>query len=169
MIKIFPGSSAWKESTCNAGPWFNSWVGKILWRRDRLPTSVFLDFSGGSDGGKESACNVGDLDSIPGFGRSPGEGKQLPTQVILPGEFHRQWNLASYSPWSYEDLDTTERLLLHFLDDKRLTQIMLEENFNMNPNRMNAFWGNFLHYKVTWNVSPLLHSCLENPVDSEAW
>ena len=30
-------------------------------------------FPGGLDG-KESACNVGDLDSIPGSGRSPGEG-----------------------------------------------------------------------------------------------
>ena len=29
--------------------------------------------SGGS-GGKESACNAGDLGSIPGLGRSPGEG-----------------------------------------------------------------------------------------------
>ena len=25
--------------------------------------------------GKESACNVGDMGSIPGLGRSPGEGK----------------------------------------------------------------------------------------------
>jgi len=30
-------------------------------------------FPGGSDG-KESACNAGDLSSIPGLGRSPGEG-----------------------------------------------------------------------------------------------
>ena len=30
-----------------------------------------LDFLGGSEG-KESACNVGDLGSIPGLGRSPG-------------------------------------------------------------------------------------------------
>ena len=29
----------------------------------------------GSSAGKESACNVEDLDSIPGMGRSPGEGK----------------------------------------------------------------------------------------------
>ena len=29
---------------------------------------------------KESACNVGDLDSIPGLGRSPGEGKGYPFQ-----------------------------------------------------------------------------------------
>ena len=34
-------------------------------------------FPGGS-AGKESACNVGDLDSIPGLGRSPGEGKGYP-------------------------------------------------------------------------------------------
>ena len=49
-------------------------VGKICWRRDRLPTPVFLGFPGGS-AGKESTCNVGDLSSIPGLGRSPGEGK----------------------------------------------------------------------------------------------
>ena len=29
---------------------------------------------------KESACNVGDLGSIPGLGRSPGEGKVYPRQ-----------------------------------------------------------------------------------------
>ena len=51
-------------------PRFNSWAGKIHWRRHRLPTSVFLGFPGSSDG-KESACNVGDLGSIPGLGRFP--------------------------------------------------------------------------------------------------
>ena len=30
--------------------------------------------------GKESTCNVGDLSSIPGLGRSPGEGKGYPLQ-----------------------------------------------------------------------------------------
>ena len=49
-------------------------VRKICRRRDRLPTPVLLDFPCGS-AGKESACNVGDLGSIPGLGRSPGEGK----------------------------------------------------------------------------------------------
>ena len=38
-----------------------------------------LDFPGGS-AGKESACNAGDLGSIPGLGRSPGEGKGYPLQ-----------------------------------------------------------------------------------------
>ena len=41
---------------------------------DRLPTPVFLGFSCGS-AGKESVLNAGDLGSIPGLGRSPGEGK----------------------------------------------------------------------------------------------
>ena len=48
-------------------PGFDPWVGKIPWRRDRLPTPVFLGFPGGS-AGKESACNVGDLGLIPGLG-----------------------------------------------------------------------------------------------------
>ena len=34
----------------------------------------------GSSAGKESACDVGDLDSIPGLGRSPGEGNGYPLQ-----------------------------------------------------------------------------------------
>ena len=52
---------------------------KILWRRDRLPTRVFLGFPCGT-AGKESACNVGDLSLITGLGRSPGEGKGYPLQ-----------------------------------------------------------------------------------------
>ena len=36
-----------------------------------------LSFPGGSDG-KESACSVGDPDSIPGLGRSTGEGRGNP-------------------------------------------------------------------------------------------
>ena len=34
----------------------------------------------GSSAGKESACNAGDLGSIPGSGRSPGEGIGYPLQ-----------------------------------------------------------------------------------------
>ena len=44
----------------------------IHWRRDWLPTPVFLGFPDGS-AGKESACNAGDPSSIPGLGRSAGE------------------------------------------------------------------------------------------------
>ena len=60
-------------------PRLNSWVENIRWRRDRLPTSVFLGFSCGS-AGKEYACNAGDLGLIPGLGRSSGKGKGFPLQ-----------------------------------------------------------------------------------------
>ena len=55
------------------------WVGKIPWRRDRLPTPVSLGFPCGS-AGKESTCNAGDMSSIPGLGRSPEEGNHYPLQ-----------------------------------------------------------------------------------------
>ena len=54
-------------------------LGEIHWRRDRLPTPVFLGFPCGS-AGKESACNAGDLGLIPGLGRSAGEENGYPHQ-----------------------------------------------------------------------------------------
>ena len=39
----------------------------------------YIGFPFGS-AGKESACNAGDLSSIPGLGRYPGEGKGYPIQ-----------------------------------------------------------------------------------------
>ena len=55
-----------KNPPAKKRPQFDSWGGKIPWRRDRLSTSAFLGFPGGSEG-KESACNAGDLGSIPGL------------------------------------------------------------------------------------------------------
>ena len=52
-------------------------------------------FPGGSDD-KESTCNAGDLGSIPGLGRSPGEGEWQPTPVYLHGESHGQRSLVGY-------------------------------------------------------------------------
>ena len=84
-------------------PWFGSWVGKIHWRRERLPTPVFLGFPCGS-AGKESTCNVGDLRSIPGLGRCPGEGKSYPLQYpglensmdfIVHGGVAKSWTQLS--------------------------------------------------------------------------
>ena len=61
------GSSAGKRIHLQCRrPQFDSWVRKISWRRDRLSTSVFLGFPG-SSARKESACNEGDLGSIPGL------------------------------------------------------------------------------------------------------
>ena len=44
-----------------------------------IPLAPSLGFPGGSDG-KESPCKAGDLGSIPGLGRSPGEGRGYPLQ-----------------------------------------------------------------------------------------
>ena len=66
-----------------------------------------MGFLGGSDG-KASARNAGDLGSIPGLGRSPGEGNGNPLQALLPGKTHGQRSLIGYSPWGCKELDTTE-------------------------------------------------------------
>ena len=65
-----------------------------------------MDFPGGSDS-KESTCNAGDPSSIPGLGRTPGEGNSYALQdsglensrdCIVHGD--------------HKELDTTERLSL---------------------------------------------------------
>ena len=94
------------------------------WQRMRISDNFFFSnisiccypFSSGhcfssvfppGSGGKESACNAGDLGSVPGLGRSPGEGKDYPCQ-----------NTGLYSglriPWGCKELDMTERLSLSF-------------------------------------------------------
>ena len=89
-----------------------------------LLTTTLKGFPGGSDG-KESACNAGDLGSIPGSGRSPREGNGYPLQysslensmdciihgvakdwkrqwhptpVFLPGKSHGRRSLVGCSP-----------------------------------------------------------------------
>ena len=74
---------------------------------DRLPTPVFLGFPSGSDG-KESACNVVDLGSIPGLRRSPGGGHGKPLQYSCLENPHGQRSLEGYSPWGLKESDVTE-------------------------------------------------------------
>ena len=77
-------------------------------------------FQGGSDR-KESACNVGDLGSIPGSGRSPGEGNSNSLQYSS-GESHGQRSLAGYSPCGLKGSDMTERLTLTSFHSKMQTK-----------------------------------------------
>ena len=74
----------------------------------------FGGFPGGSDG-KESACNAGDLGSIPGSGRTPGGGHGNPLQYPCLENPHGQRSLAGYSPWGPQrvghDWMTTHALL----------------------------------------------------------
>ena len=64
---------------------------------------MFLGFPGGS-AGKESACNVGDLGSIPGLGRTPGEGNGSSVQY---SGLENSMNCIVHG-----ESDTTERLSL---------------------------------------------------------
>ena len=54
-----------------------------------------------SSAGKESACSAGDLGSIPGLGRSPGEEKGSPLQ-------HFGLENPMDCPWGHKELDRTE-------------------------------------------------------------
>ena len=64
----------------------------------------------GSSASKESACNAGELDSIPGLGRSPGGGHGNPLQDSCLGNPHLQRSLVSYSPWDHKESVMTEQL-----------------------------------------------------------
>ena len=63
-----------------------------------IHTHIVTPFPGGTDG-KESACNVGDLGSIPGLGGSPGGGHDNPLQCSCLETLHGQRSLAGYRPW----------------------------------------------------------------------
>ena len=69
--------------------------------------SQFRGFPCGS-AGEESACNAGDLGSVPGLGRSPAEGKGYPLQ------YSALQNSMDYTVHGATESDMTERLSLHF-------------------------------------------------------
>ena len=75
--------------------------------KDRLPTPEFMGFPGGL-GGKESACNVGDLDLIPGLGRSRGGRHGNPLQYSCLENPRGQRSLVGFSPWDPKESDMTE-------------------------------------------------------------
>ena len=47
---------------------------------------------------KEFSANTRDMVSVPGLGKSSGEG----SPVFLPGKFHGQRSLAGYGPWGHK-------------------------------------------------------------------
>ena len=65
-------------------------------------------FPGGSDG-KGSACNAGDLGSIPGWG-DPLEKEMATHCTTLAWRIPSTECLKSYSPWGHKESDTTEQL-----------------------------------------------------------
>ena len=59
--------------------------------------------------GKESACNEGDLDLIPGLGRSPGEGHGNPLQYSYLDNPHGPRCLVGYGSLCFKESDMNER------------------------------------------------------------
>ena len=92
-------------------PWFNSWVGKLPCRRDRLSTPVFLGFPGVSDS-KETAHNTAYLGLIPALGKSPGGGHCNPLQYSCLENHHGQRSLEGCRMWGHKELDKTECLTI---------------------------------------------------------
>ena len=78
---------------------------------------------------KNLPANAGDVGSSPGLERPPGEGNGKPTPVFLPGVFHRQRSLASYSPQGHNESDMTEpaRTCIRF----RVTTVIIVAIYSM--------------------------------------
>ena len=70
---------------------------------------MYMGFPGNSDS-KESACNAGDLGSIPGLRRSPGEGYSYPLQYFCLEKSKDRGDRQA--TWGCKQLDTTEGLSL---------------------------------------------------------
>ena len=80
-------------------------------------------FPDSSAGKKKSACNAGDLDSIPRLGRSPGEGKGYPLQYC-----GLENSMNSIVHRGAKELDMTERLSLSLMEQKHRVSQSLDEN-----------------------------------------
>ena len=79
---------------------------------------------------------MGDLGSIPGLGRSSGEGNWLPTPVFWPGGLHGQRSLAGYSSCGRKESDTMSALTFTLLSISKLKAYRKrrQENSPCRPN-----------------------------------
>ena len=86
-----------------------------------------MGFSGGAvvKNPPASAEDARDTGSIPGQ-EDPLEKEMAITPVFLPGESHGQWSLVGYSPWGCTELDMTEQLSTHILEDLHLTYVIVD-------------------------------------------
>ena len=112
-------------------------------------------FPGGSMANNPPA-NARDTALIPGLGRPPGEGKQQPTPIFLPGKSPGQRNLVGYGPWSQkrigQDLATKH------------THIHTHTHFTLRPllhilHSLLSIWLTLLASLSIYDSSPL--SCLD--------
>ena len=86
-VSSFPSPNKWKLTVTHA----DFWVSLLAQMVKNLPAIQ-----------KTRVQSLSGEDSL--------EKKMTPTLVFLPGEFHRQRSLASYSLWGRKQSDTTEQL-----------------------------------------------------------
>ena len=99
-----------------------SWLFEILKGSWRLS----LGFPCGS-AGKESACSVGDLDLIPGLGRSPGEGKSYPLQYF--GLENSMDCIGHGVTKSWTRLSDFQFVLMYFVSPNVLCNFLVQVDF----------------------------------------
>ena len=89
---------------------------------------------------------MGDVSSVPGLGRSNGEGNSNPLWVFLPGESHGQRSLADYNPQGCKRLDVTVRDLAH------MHCFIMDSNFIP---RLQPLWLETSHTWLGFILTPL--------------
>ena len=89
-------------------------------------TTISESFPAGSDG-KESGCNAGDPDSIPGLGKSPGEGNGSSLQILA---WRFQWTEepSGLQSMGSQRVTNTERLTLRL-------SLSVCEGFGFSPSK----------------------------------
>ena len=70
---------------------------------------------------RNSPANARDNSSIPGSGRSPGEGHGNPLQCYCLENTHGRRSLVGCSPWACKKLDMTEQLSRHTYNNNRIS------------------------------------------------
>ena len=113
--------------------------------------------------GKQLICQCKRCGFNPWVGKILWRRAWQPTPVLLPGEFHGQRSLASYSPWGCKESDTTERLIL-------LLSLVAQRAKNppANARDVGSIPG-LGRPHGNGNCNSLQSSCLGNPMDREVW
>ena len=160
------GATNWNVATPEMPPNRIS-KGELIYQ----PITLKKGFPGGSDD-KEPTCNVGDLSSIPGLGRSPGGGHGNALQYSCLKNPQGQRSLAGYSPWGSKELDTGEQWSPAQQRLRRASPVALvvkslpanaggiRDSGSIPGSRKSPGGG---------HGNPLQHSYLENPMDRGAW
>ena len=123
--------------------------------------SLYLEgcFSGGSvvKNLPASAGELGDMGSIPGWGRSPGGGNGNPLQYSCQEKSHRQRSLAGCGPWGQKESDTTAQT--HLTEKQSVMQMHSSECPDLGVVFKSAnLWSSWPSYSIFWANQPSFDS-----------